>query len=57
MEGSRKYQEERKKSALISTALKIFVPTDPNKDDAYFLLPIGASEVWSILHELGVETL
>ena len=57
MEGSRKCQEERKKSALISTALKIFVPTDPNKDDAYLLLPIGVSEVWFILHELGVETL
>lgn len=57
MEGSRRFREERDKTALISTALKIFVPTDPVEDDAYLLLPIGVREVWAILHELGVETL
>lgn len=57
MEGSRRFREERDKTALISTALKIFVPTDPVEDDAYLLLPIGVEEVWFILHELSVDTL
>ncbi|PKK45963.1 hypothetical protein CI102_9990 [Trichoderma harzianum] len=54
MESSRKYQEEKQKTAPLSTALKIFVPTNPNQDDAYLLLPVGVGQVWSILHELGV---
>ncbi|UKZ79679.1 hypothetical protein TrVFT333_007439 [Trichoderma virens FT-333] len=54
MESSRKYQEEKQKTALLSTALKIFVPTNPNQDDADLLLPVGVVQVWSILHELGV---
>jgi hypothetical protein len=54
MESSRRYQEEKDNPALISTALEIFVPTDPNKDDAYALVPIGMSEVWCILQELGI---
>jgi hypothetical protein len=54
MESSRKYREETNNPALISTALEIFVPTDPNKDDAYALMPIGMSEVWCILQELGI---
>jgi len=54
MEGSRKYQEEKSNPPLISTALEIFVPTDPNEDDAYALVPIGMTEVWRILQELGI---
>ncbi|KAH8595307.1 hypothetical protein B0O99DRAFT_622575 [Bisporella sp. PMI_857] len=54
IEESRKYQEEKNNFALISTALEIFVPTDPNKDDAYALVPIGTSVVWRILRELGI---
>jgi len=45
LEGSRKYKEERNKTASISTALKFFVPTNPTKDDVYLLFPIGASEI------------
>jgi hypothetical protein len=54
MEGSRKYQEEKNSSSLISTVLEIFLPTDPREDDAYVLVPIGTSEVWRILQELGI---
>ncbi|KAL7935406.1 hypothetical protein V8C35DRAFT_271969, partial [Trichoderma chlorosporum] len=54
MESSRKYQEERQKTSILSTALKIFVPTNPSQDDAYMLFPVGVGQVWCILHELGV---
>ncbi|KAF5862136.1 hypothetical protein ETB97_012121 [Aspergillus alliaceus] len=48
LEGSGKYQEERNKTGLASTALTGFVPTNLAKDNAYPLLPIGASECQGI---------
>jgi len=55
IQASQKYQEEMKTVASISTALKIFMPTDPNKDDAYILLPVGVEAAWGLLQELGVS--
>ena len=52
IEGSRKYQEEKNNPTLISTALEILLPRDPNEDEAYAIVPIGTSEVWCILQEL-----
>ncbi|KAL4928012.1 uncharacterized protein BDV17DRAFT_265123 [Aspergillus undulatus] len=54
IKGSRAYQNEIGNCSYVSTALKIFVPTDPSKDDAYALVPIGTNEVWHILQELGI---
>ncbi|KAL4938898.1 hypothetical protein BDV06DRAFT_46119 [Aspergillus oleicola] len=54
VEGSRAYQKENHSPSSISTALKVFVPTDPVRDDAYALVPIGTNELWPILQELRI---
>lgn len=57
IEGSRKYQDEKHSQANISTAVDIFVPTDPTKHDAYAIVPIGSNQVWHVLHGLGMVAL
>ncbi|ELR04276.1 hypothetical protein GMDG_06673 [Pseudogymnoascus destructans 20631-21] len=54
IECSRKYQEETNNSTLISTALEIFLPLDPNEDEAYAVVRIGTREAWHIMQELKI---
>ncbi|CAG8960390.1 hypothetical protein HYFRA_00008107 [Hymenoscyphus fraxineus] len=52
IECSRKYQEETNNPPMISTALEIFLPLDPNEDEAYAVVPICTREAWHIMQEL-----
>ncbi|EHA45727.1 hypothetical protein MGG_10346 [Pyricularia oryzae 70-15] len=54
IEASQKYQQERDKGLPLSTAIKVFIPTVPMGKDAYLMLSIGSTEVWGLLHELGI---
>ncbi|UKZ81610.1 hypothetical protein TrVFT333_009382 [Trichoderma virens FT-333] len=51
---SRRFQMDRHNQSTICTAIDIFVPTDPVNQDAYAVIPIGSTDVWNILQELGI---
>lgn len=51
---SRRFQTDCHNSSTICTAVDIFVPMDPVNQDAYVVVPVGSTDIWNMLQELGI---